>query len=105
MNIIISFNYRSKKYQYTINDCLIDMTHYDDVWDFWVGENNNDNQYYDFKNEEQELVFEVTANKKFTDNNKELISGDGIYINVYANIYADEYMDIINRDEIEVLYQ
>ena len=105
MNIIISFRYRSKKYQYTINDDMVDMTHYDDIWDFWVSENDNEYQYYNIKNEEEELVFEVTAHKKFTDGGKELISGDGIYINAYANTYADDCMEIINGDEIEVLYE
>ena len=105
MDIVIRFRYRRKDYQYTINNSMVDMTHYDELWDFWVGENDNNIQYPEVKDEVKAKLFEITAHKRFTDDGKELISGDGIYINVYANIYADDYVEVIKEDKIEVLYQ
>lgn len=105
MDIVIRFRHRRKEYEYTINSDMVDMTHYDKIWDFWVGENDNNIQYPEVKDEAKERLFEITAHKRFTDDGKELISGDGIYINVYANAYAEEYMEVIKEDKIEVLYQ
>lgn len=105
MSIIIEFEYRNKEYRYTINDDMVDMNHYDVVWDYWFYENDNENQYYDIQDEENELVFEVTANKRFVDEEKELIDGSGIYINVYENVDADDFSDTIKGSDINVLYQ
>lgn len=105
MEIVIEFKYRNKAYQYTIREDMVDMGHYDEIWDYWFGENDNEYGYYDCQDEEDELVFEVTANKKFTDDGKELISGDGLYINVYENVHEDDYIDVLRGDEINVLYQ
>ena len=105
MDLVIRFRYCRKEYQYTINDDMVDMTAYDKIWECWVSENENNNQYPEVKDEAKERIFEVTAHKKFTDDGKELISGDGIYINVYANVFADEYMEVIKEDKIEVLYK
>ena len=84
---------------------MVDMTAYDKIWDCWVSENENNNQYPEVKDEAKERIFEITAKKRFTDDGKELISGDGVYINVYANVFADEYVEVIKEDKIEVLYQ
>lgn len=105
MDIIIEFEYRNKEYKYVINDDIVDMNHYDVVWDYWFYENDNENQYYDNQDEENELVFEVTANKRFVGEEKELIDGSGIYINVYENVDADDFSDTIKESDINVLYQ
>ena len=108
MKIQITFTYNNVKYRKTINEHEIDMEHYDDIWDTWFGENDNElaNRYYEDKDDETELVFEVTADKKCVNDKYGLyvICGEDMYINVYPNSYADDYCDQINTDEIEVLY-
>ena len=107
MKIQISFKYKDKKYQYTIDENDIDMTHYDTSWDWWVGENDNE-IHYPIKGEEDEMNFEITADKKFiTDNSgkeHEIISGDSLYINIYENVDADIFCDQICEEDIEILY-
>ena len=84
------------------------MEHYDEIWDTWFGENENElaDRHYEEKDDETEMVFEVTADKKCVNNEYGLyvICGEGIYINVYPNCYRDDYVEQINPDEIEVLY-
>lgn len=108
MKIQITFTYNGVKYRKTINEHGIDMQHYDDIWDTWFGENENElaDRYYEDKDDETELVFEVTANKKCVNDKYGLyvICGEGIYVNVYANAYSDDYYEQIHTDEIEVLY-
>ena len=76
MKIQITFTYKGVKYRKTIKD------------------------------DETEMVFEVTADKKCVNDEYGLyvICGEGIYINVYPNCYRDDYVEQINADEIEVLY-
>ena len=108
MKIQITFTYKSVKYPKTINEHEIDMEHYDEIWDTWFGENENElaDRHYEEKDDETEMVFEVTADKKCVNNEYGLyvICGEGIYINVYPNCYRDDYVEQINPDEIEVLY-
>ena len=108
MKLQITFTFQNVKYRKTLNECNVDMEHYEDRWDTWFGENDNElaNRYYEDKDNETELVFEVTANKKCVNEEYGLyvMCGEDIYINVYPNPYADEYCDQINADEIEVLY-
>ena len=84
------------------------MEHYDEIWDTWFGENENElaDRHYEEKDDETEMVFEVTADKKCVNDEYGLyvICGEGIYINVYPNCYRDDYVEQINADEIEVLY-
>lgn len=106
MKIQVRFYY-DREYQFTIDENKIDMNHYDEIWDYWIGENDNelnDKSYVD-KDEENEKVFEITANKHFFDDDKECISGDGMYINIYANNDEDVPDDLIllNKKH-EVLY-
>lgn len=103
MKIQISFTYNAKCFKYTISDKFVDMTHYDNLWDYWFSENDNEIAY-PLMDEENEKVFEVTAHKVFTkDDLIPLISGRGLYINVYKNTFEDDYCDQILGD-IEVLY-
>ena len=108
MKIQITFTYNNVKYRKTINEHEIDMEHYDDIWDTWFGENENElaDRHYEEKDDETEMVFEVTADKKCVNDEYGLyvICGEGIYINVYPNCYRDDYVEQINADEIEVLY-
>lgn len=108
MKIQITFTYKGVKYRKTINENEIDMQHYDEIWDTWFGENENElaDRHYEEKDDETEMVFEVTADKKCVNNEYGLyvICGEGIYINVYPNCYRDDYVEQINADEIEVLY-
>lgn len=107
MKLQISFTYNSVRYQYTISEKDIDMNHYDDVWNYWVGENNNElnGKGYIDKDEEDELVFEITANKKWIDTAKVyIISGEDIYINAFKNNFEDDYCDQNFDEKIEVLY-
>ena len=108
MKIQITFTYNNVKYRKTINENSIDMQHYDDIWDTWFGENENElaDRHYEEKDDETEMVFEVTADKKCVNDEYGLyvICGEGIYINVYPNCYRDDYVEQINADEIEVLY-
>lgn len=108
MKIQITFTYNGVKYRKTINENEIDMEHYDEIWDTWFGENENElaNRHYEEKDDETEMVFEVTADKKCVNDEYGLyvICGEGIYINVYPNCYRDDYVEQINADEIEVLY-
>ena len=101
MKLIVSFTYKSVKYRFTISEDDIDMTHYEDLWDYWLGENDNELLHSD--NEDGDgLVFEITGNKLFVSNDEEpIISGNGIYINVYDNVDADDYTDQIT-DGIDV---
>lgn len=106
MKIQVSFNYNSVPYKFTIDENDIDMTHYDDIWDYWIGENDNElngKRYVD-KDEEHELIFEFTSNKVWIEEKQDyIISGDEIYVNVYENTFEDDYCDQIIED-IEVLY-
>ena len=108
MKIQITFTYNGVKYRKTINENEIDMEHYDEIWDTWFGENENElaDRHYEEKDDETEMVFEVTADKKCVNDEYGLyvICGEGIYINVYPNCYRDDYVEQINADEIEVLY-
>lgn len=107
MKLQISFEYENVKYRYTIDEQDIDMEHYDDMWDYWIGENGNElaDRHYIDKDEENELIFEVTANKKYIEENDAvIICGEEIYINVYPNTYEDDYVEQINTEDIEVLY-
>lgn len=108
MKIQITFTYNGVKYRKTINENEIDMEHYDEIWDTWFGENENElaDRHYEEKDDETEMVFEVTADKKCVNDEYGLyvICGEGIYINVYPNAYRDDYVEQINADEIEVLY-
>lgn len=108
MKIQITFTYKGVKYRKTINENEIDMQHYDELWDTWFGENENElaDRHYEEKDDETEMVFEVTADKKCVNDEYGLyvICGEGIYINVYPNTYRDDYVEQINADEIEVLY-
>ena len=108
MKIQITFTYKGVKYRKTINEHEIDMEHYDEIWDTWFGENENElaDRHYEEKDDETEMVFEVTADKKCVNDEYGLyvICGEGIYINVYPNVYIDNYCEQINADEIEVLY-
>lgn len=107
MKLQISFIYDGVKYRQTIDENDIDMEHYDDIWDWWFGENSNElaDRHYIDKDDENELIFEVTADKKWIDEkNDSIISADNIYINVYENTYEDDYCTQIDIDEIEVLY-
>ena len=107
MKLQISFTYDGVKYRQTIDENDIDMGHYDDIWDWWFGENKNElaDRHYINKSDMDELVFEVTADKKWIEEKDDyIICGEGIYINVYPNIYEDDYCDIIENNEIEVLY-
>ena len=108
MKIQITFTYNNVKYRKTINEHEIDMEHYDEIWDTWFGENENElaDRHYEEKDDETEMVFEVTADKKCVNDEYGLyvICGEGIYINVYPNCYRDDYVEQINADEIEVLY-
>lgn len=107
MKIQISFKYKDKKYKYTIDENDLDMGHYAEMWDWWTSENNNE-IHYPAKDEEYEMNFEVTADKKFiTDTNGEehaIICGEGLYINIYENVDADQYCDQIFAEDIEILY-
>jgi hypothetical protein len=107
MKIQISFNYKDKDYKYTIDEDDVDMTHYDEIWDWWVGENDNE-VVYPLKDGDDELNFEITADKKFITNADgelcEMICGDGLYVNVYENVDTDEYCDQIFDWNIEILY-
>lgn len=104
MKLQISFTYDGVKYRQTIDENDIDMAHYDDIWDCWFGENDNElaDRHYKDK-DENELVFEVTADKKWVDEkNDYIISGEGLYINVYKNNYEDDFCAQI--EDVEVLY-
>lgn len=106
MKIQVRFYYK-KEYQFTIDENDIDMTHYDEIWDYWVGENDNElnDKFYVDKDEENERVFEISAKKHFFDDGKECISGDGLYVNIYANNNEDETENVVNPNEIpEILY-
>lgn len=94
MTMQVYFEYDGNNYSYTISDKDIDMTHYDEIWDYWVGGDENSN----------EKVFEITAHKIFTEDGKEIPSGKGIYINVYENIDSDEVIEIIDSEDIMVIY-
>lgn len=105
MKIQINFEYNSVKYRQTIDEKDVDMGHYDDMWDWWFGENDNElaNIHYIEKDNKNELIFEVTADKKWiAEKNDYIISGDGLYINVYENNYEDDFCAQI--EEVEVLY-
>lgn len=105
MKIQINFEYNGVKYRQTIDENDIDMTHYEDMWDWWFGENDNElaDRHYKDKDDEYELVFEVTADKKWIDEkNYYIMSGECLYINVYKNNYADNLCEQI--DDVEVLY-
>ena len=108
MKIQITFTYNNVKYRQTIDENNVDMERYEDIWDYWFGENDNElaKRHYKEKDDEDELVFEVTANKKCVNDKYGLyvICGEGIYVNVYANAYSDDYYEQIHTDEIEVLY-
>lgn len=108
MKIQITFKYNGVTYRKTIDENNVDMEHYEDIWDYWFGENDNElaKRHYKEKDEEDELVFEVTANKKWFNDDYGLctICGEGIYINVYPNSDADDYCEQIYTDNIEVLY-
>lgn len=100
MKLIVSFTYYSVKYRFTINEDDIDKTHYEDLWDYWVGENDNELVHSDNDNNDEDgLVFEITGNKLFVSKDEEpIISGNGIYINVYDNEDADDYTCQITSD-------
>lgn len=105
MKIQINFEYNGVKYRQTIDENDIDMAHYDDIWDWWFGENDNElaDRHYKDKDDEHELVFEVTADKKWMDEkNDYIISGEGLYINVYKNNYEDDFCTQI--EDVEVFY-
>lgn len=106
MKLQISFAYNNTKYQYTINETDIDYKHYDDCWDWWIGENSNElnRKGYIDKDDENEMVFEIVANKHFRDENDTngIITGEDMFINVYENNYEDNYYDVIY--DVEVLY-
>ena len=107
MKIQINFEYNGVKYRQTIDENDIDMAHYDDMWDWWFGENENElaDRHYIDKDEENELIFEVTADKKWIDEkNDYIVCADNIYINVYKNNYEDDYCAQIETKDIEVLY-
>ena len=107
MKIQITFTYKGVKYRKTINEHEIDMEHYDEIWDTWFGENENElaDRHYEEKDDETDMVFEVTADKKCVNDRYRLyvIYGEGNYINVYPNCYRDDYVEQINADEIEVI--
>lgn len=103
MTMTISFDYKGKNYEFEVSDDMVDMTHYDVVWDYWFYENDNLINYYDIKDEEEELVFEITADKVFF-NGKDLIGDNNIYINVYENVNADDYIDQIRKENIETKF-
>lgn len=107
MKLQISFTYDGVKYRQTIDENDIDIEHYDYMWDWWFGENDNElaNLHYIKKDNENELIFEVTADKKWVEEKDDyIICGEGIYINVYPNTYEDNYCAQIDTNEIEVLY-
>lgn len=107
MKLQISFTYDGVKYRQTIDENDIDIEHYDYMWGWWFGENSNElaNLHYIEKDNENELIFEVTADKKWVEEkNDYIICGEGIYINVYQNTYEDNYCAKIDTNEIEVLY-
>lgn len=107
MKIQISFNFKDKEYKYTIDEDNVDMSHYEEIWDWWVGENDNE-VIYPLKDGDDELNFEITADKKFITNADgeicEVICGNNLYVNVYENVDADEYGDQIFDCGIEILY-
>ena len=107
MKIQISFKYKDKNYQYEIDDRKIDMNHYDKLWDWWETESTSqiaNNPKYS----ERDIIFEFTGNKKLVTRmggeEYEIISGEGLYINVYESLDADDFCDQILAKDIEILY-
>lgn len=103
IGIKIGFTLDNTKFEYTIPYKDIDMKHYDNIWDYWVAE--NENKHKDAKPVpvgDDERVFEITADKAWNIANEPVLTPNNIYINVYDNMDADDYSHIINTDEITI---
>lgn len=74
--IELLFQYKNIWYCERIYLHNIDITHYEDLWDYWFSNSAED--------QEPDLTFEVTANKEHGQ-----LTLDGLYINVYENSDAD----------------
>lgn len=114
MKIQLSFRYFPKghteigssiPFQITIDEANIDMNHYDGIWDFWFGENENellDKGYVPIPDDE-ERVFEVLGDKKFI-SGKEIISGENLSVSIYENNGEDDWFEHLDENDIEVKF-
>ena len=73
--IAIQFEYEDETFYERIYLDQIDLTHYDDMWDWWFGSNVN--------KKFPDLNFELTADKDAED-------GSPICDNMYINVYENE---------------
>lgn len=80
--IDVLFRLNSKTYCERVYLDQVDITHYDNLWDWWFSAKENDQDVSDV-----EPVFEITAEK--SDNGE--ITINNMYINVYANENADDW--------------
>lgn len=70
--IDVVFKFDGEIFAIRVHPVLIDMTHYDTLWDWWCGASNQSTKHPD-------LNVEITGEK---DDNDE-VSTKGIYVNVY----------------------
>ena len=80
--IDVLFRFNSKTYCERVYIDQIDITHYDNLWDWWFSTKQNGKNISD-----AEPVFEITAEK----DNDGQITTNNLYINVYENENANDW--------------
>lgn len=102
MKIQISFMHNNKHFQYTIDDELVEIGT-NEMWEHLVEGNENEDKSVSLTEEECNICFEINANFVYiAEKDKQIISGDGMYINVYHSLSDMDFYDTIT--DIEVLY-
>ncbi len=87
--ISIQFEYAGETFIDRVYVDQIDLTHYDNIWDWWFGSHNS---------KFPELVFELTADKDANGNP----SIKNAYINVYENSDTDDTIALIQDVKLQI---
>jgi hypothetical protein len=88
--VSIQFEYAGEMFIDRVYVDQIDMTHYDNLWDWWFNSHNS---------KFPELVFELTADKDANGNP----SAKNAYINVYENTNADDPIAVIQDVKLQII--